>query len=68
MRGTRPGFIFLDEPLSGFDAQRRLGFMQLLKEDLSQYFDQVIVVSHIEALSDEFPHNMHLDSGCVVEA
>jgi len=68
MRGTRPGFIFLDEPLSGFDAQRRLGFMQLLKEDLSQYFDQVIVVSHIEALSDEFPHHWHLDSGQLVEA
>ena len=68
MRGTRPGFIFLDEPLSGFDAQRRLGFMQLLKEDLSQHFDQVIVVSHIEALSDEFPHHIHLDSGCIVEA
>ncbi len=23
-RGARPGFIFLDEPLSGFDAQRRI--------------------------------------------
>ncbi|MCK4439128.1 hypothetical protein KAV47_08630, partial [Candidatus Bathyarchaeota archaeon] len=66
-RGTRPGFIFLDEPLSGFDAQRRTGFMTLLRDELSRYFDQIIVVSHIEALSDEFPHHWHLDSGQLVE-
>ncbi len=67
-RGARPGFIFLDEPLSGFDAQRRTGFMTLLRDELSRYFDQVIVVSHIEALSGEFPHHWHLDSGQLVEA
>lgn len=67
-RGARPGFIFLDEPLSGFDAQRRNGFMTLLRDELSRYFDQIIVVSHIEALSDEFPHHWHLDSGQLVEA
>ena len=66
-RGARPGFIFLDEPLSGFDAQRRNGFMTLLRDELSRYFDQIIVVSHIEALSDEFPYHWHLDSGQLVE-
>jgi exonuclease SbcC len=67
-RGARPGFIFLDEPLSGFDAQRRTGFMTLLREKLCRYFDQIIVISHIEALSGEFPHHWHLDSGQLVEA
>jgi len=67
-RGARPGFIFLDEPLSGFDAQRRTGFMTLLREELSRYFDQIIVISHIEALSGEFPHHWHLESGQLVEA
>jgi len=67
-RGARPGFIFLDEPLSGFDAQRRTGFMTLLREELCRYFDQVIVISHVEALSGEFPHHWHLDSGQLVEA
>ena len=67
-RGARPGFIFLDEPLSGFDAQRRTGFMALLREELSRYFDQIIVISHIEALSGEFPHHWHLESGQLVEA
>ena len=66
-RGARPGFIFLDEPLSGFDAQRRDGFMRLLREELSQYFHQIIVVSHIEELKEEFPYHVNLDEGRVVE-
>ncbi|MCW4014706.1 MAG: hypothetical protein NWF07_17195, partial [Candidatus Bathyarchaeota archaeon] len=66
-RGARPGFIFLDEPLSGFDAQRRTGFIELLRDDLSRYFDQIIVVSHIEALAEEFPQNITLDSGRIVQ-
>ncbi|RLI00622.1 hypothetical protein DRO31_08365, partial [Candidatus Bathyarchaeota archaeon] len=66
-RGARPGFIFLDEPLSGFDAQRRTGFIQLLREDLSKHFDQIIVISHIEALAEEFPQNLTLDSGRIVQ-
>jgi exonuclease SbcC len=66
-RGARPGFIFLDEPLSGFDAQRRSGFMQLLREDLSRHFDQIIVISHIEALAEEFHNTLTLDSGRVIQ-
>ena len=66
-RGARPGFIFLDEPLSGFDSQRRNGFMQLLKEDLSRHFDQIIVISHIEALVEDFPNNLNFDSGKILE-
>jgi len=66
-RGARPGFIFLDEPLSGFDAQRRTGFIQLLREDLSKHFDQIIVISHIEALAEEFPQSLTMDSGRIVQ-
>jgi exonuclease SbcC len=66
-RGARPGFIFLDEPLSGFDTQRRIGFMQLLREDLSRHFDQIIVISHIEALVDEFENSLTLESGKIIE-
>jgi exonuclease SbcC len=66
-RGARPGFIFLDEPLSGFDTQRRNGFMQLLREDLSKHFDQIIVISHLEALADEFQNSLTLDSGRIIE-
>lgn len=66
-RGARPGFIFLDEPLSGFDAQRREGFMHLLKEELSKHFQQIIVISHIEALRDEFQHHLSLESGKILK-
>ncbi|MBT3284537.1 hypothetical protein HN376_07445, partial [Candidatus Bathyarchaeota archaeon] len=66
-RGARPGFIFLDEPLSGFDAQRRDGFMRLIREELSQHFDQIIVVSHIEELKEEFPYHVNLDEGRIVK-
>ena len=65
-RGARPGFIFLDEPLSGFDSQRRDGLLNLLRGDLSQYFDQVIVISHLDELKDEFQEQIQLEAGEVV--
>ena len=66
-RGARPGFIFLDEPLSGFDTQRREGFMHLLREELSKHFQQIIVISHIETLRDEFQNHLSLESGRIVK-
>jgi len=66
-RGARPGFIFLDEPLSSFDTQRRTGFLKLLKEDLSHHFSQIIVISHIESLIGEFQNTLTLDQGRVVQ-
>ncbi|MBQ04857.1 hypothetical protein CL673_09190 [Candidatus Bathyarchaeota archaeon] len=66
-RGARPGFIFLDEPLSGFDAPRTKGFMTLLQKELPKYFDQIIVISHLEALQDEFQHNLQLEAGQIVQ-
>jgi len=66
-RGARPGFIFLDEPLSGFDVQRRNGFMKLLREDLSRHFDQIIVISHLEALREAFQNTLTLEAGRIIE-
>ena len=66
-RGAQPGFIFLDEPLSGFDAQRRSGFIQLLREELSRHFPQIIVISHLEALQQDFQHRIVLEQGKVIE-
>ena len=65
--GVRPGFIFLDEPLSGFDAQRRDGLINLLKGDLSRYFEQIIIISHLEQLREEFPHSMQLEEGRILQ-
>lgn len=65
-RGARPGFIFLDEPLSGFDTQRREGLLRLLREELPRYFDQIIVISHLEQLREEFPEQLRLETGEIV--
>jgi DNA repair exonuclease SbcCD ATPase subunit len=40
--------------------------MDLLKNELSRYFPQIIVISHIEQLQVEFPTLIQLDSGKVV--
>jgi len=65
-RGSRPGFIFLDEPLSSFDSQRRAGFLRLLREELTRSFDQIIVITHVEQLMEEFLNIVQLEAGRVV--
>lgn len=63
-RGVVPGFIFLDEPLSGFDEERKKGLLDLLlKGDMANQFTQIIVISHGEQLRDEFPHSLHMEGG-----
>jgi exonuclease SbcC len=67
-RGVVPGFIFLDEPLSGFDDERRRGLVQLLtKGDIASQFEQIIVISHGSQLRGEFPATLHMEKGRVVE-
>jgi exonuclease SbcC len=65
-RGARPGFIFLDEPLSGFDSQRVDGLLDLLRGELFKHFEQIIVISHLEELKDEFPEQIQLEAGEIV--
>jgi exonuclease SbcC len=66
-RGVIPGFIFLDEPLSGFDEERKKGLLELLtKGDIAGQFNQIIVISHGEQLRNEFPYKIRLEQGKVV--
>ncbi len=68
-RGVVPGFIFLDEPLSGFDEERRKGLLDLLlKGNMTSQFTQIIVISHGEQLRDEFPHSLHMDGGKAISS
>ena len=68
-RGVVPGFIFLDEPLSGFDEERRKGLLSLLLQgEMARQFTQIIVISHVEQLRGEFPHSLHLDEGKVISS
>ncbi len=41
--------------------------MLLLKEELSKHFHQIIVISHIEELREDFQHHITLDSGKIIE-
>jgi exonuclease SbcC len=66
-RGTRPEFLFLDEPLGSSDEVRRGEIIQLLKTELAQYFKQILLVSHVEGLEQDVDHIVRLENGRVVE-
>lgn len=67
-RGARPGFIFLDEPTAGFDAQRRGALVELLTQgELAQRFDQIFLVAPDGAFPENpFPHYVRLVEGQIV--
>lgn len=68
--GIAPGFIFLDEPLSAFDAQRAQALVNLLTTGIiAQQFAQVVVISHQHAFDRHaFQYHIRMDSGQVVES
>ncbi|HEY3415134.1 MAG TPA: SMC family ATPase [Armatimonadota bacterium] len=69
-RGAAPGFIFLDEPLSSFDAERSEALMYLLtKGEIAETFDQILVISHSQAIAaDEFQYRLKMNEGRVEDA
>ena len=66
-KGTRPEFLFLDEPLGSSDEIRRGEIMQLLKVELSQYFKQIVIVSHVQGLEQDVDHIVRLEAGRIAE-
>jgi DNA repair exonuclease SbcCD ATPase subunit len=68
--GVAPGFIFLDEPLSAFDAQRAQALVELLTTgSIAQNFSQVILISHSHAFDREvFHYHIHMENGQVIES
>jgi DNA repair exonuclease SbcCD ATPase subunit len=68
--GVAPGFIFLDEPLSAFDAQRAQALVELLTAGtIAQHFNQVILISHSHAFDREVFHfHIHMENGQVIES
>jgi exonuclease SbcC len=65
--GARPGFIFLDEPLSSFDGQRAQAFTRLLTVGMiGREFPQVFLISHRHAFNpSSFRYTVRLDGGVV---
>ncbi len=66
----RPGWLFLDEPLSSFDRVRTLALVDLLTKGLiRRKFDQIFLVSHSEAFDPTlFDHRVRMESGSVIES
>jgi DNA repair exonuclease SbcCD ATPase subunit len=62
---TRPDFLFLDEPLASSDAIRREGIMNLTHSVLSESFQQIIIISHVEELEDYVDHIIEVEAGKV---
>ena len=68
--GAMPGFIFLDEPLSSFDAERREALVQILTQGtIAKQFAQVLLISHSETFRrDSFDFYVHMAGGRVSES
>jgi exonuclease SbcC len=66
-KGTRPEFLFLDEPLGSSDEIRRGEIVQLLKVELAQYFKQILLVSHVQGLEEDVDRVVRLEAGRISE-
>lgn len=66
-RGAAPSFIFLDEPLGSFDAQRAEALTYLLTQgDIASSFDQIFVISHnASSIRPLFNYHLRLVDGRV---
>ncbi len=66
-RGTAPQFLLLDEPFAGSDVQRRDNIIQLLQDELSKTFMQIIVVSHQRVILAASEHNIRMSNGHIIQ-
>jgi DNA repair exonuclease SbcCD ATPase subunit len=68
--GIAPGFIFLDEPLSAFDAQRAHALVDLLTAGtIAKLFDQVVVILHHHTFDrNTFRYHVRMEAGHVVDS
>jgi exonuclease SbcC len=69
-RGARPGFLFLDEPLSAFDTPRARALVELLTTGyVAQHFAQVFVISHGGSFDRHaFTYTVRLVNGRVADS
>ncbi|HEY3283583.1 MAG TPA: AAA family ATPase [Armatimonadota bacterium] len=67
---VRPGWLFLDEPLSSFDRRRTQALVELITSGLvGRQFRQVLLVSHSDSVDpSRFTHRLRLEAGAVVES
>ena len=63
VKGQKPEFVFLDEPLGSSDEIRRSGIVDYLAQDLSKKFKQIFIISHVGGLEDRVQNIIRLDDG-----
>lgn len=47
-KGSYPRFIVLDEPLGSSDVERREKIMEFFSSELSRFFDQIFLITHVD--------------------
>ena len=62
-KGTRPDFLWLDEPLGSSDELRRSGIIEYLSSNLSKSFSQIFIVSHVGGLEETVSSVVRLENG-----
>ena len=67
---VRPGWLFLDEPLSSFDHARTQALVDLLTQGLlRKQFAQIFLISHSHSFDPgRFDYRIRMDGGQVVES
>jgi len=67
-KGVQPKFIFLDEPLGSFDEDRAKGLLYLITQgEVSEFFDQIFVVTHVPIDEDLFDEVYYIDNGQITK-
>ena len=68
--GATPGFIFLDEPLSAFDAERSVALARVLTTGaIAEAFAQIFLISHSQDVDPHlFDYTLRMEGGRVAES
>ena len=62
-KGTKPDFLWLDEPLGSSDELRRSGIVDYLDTGLTKSFSQIFIVSHVGGLEEQVTNVIRLENG-----
>ena len=64
-KGAYPRFLFLDEPLGSSDEERRGRIVELLASELTRFFDQIFLVTHVEVEEPPGSTVITIDNGAI---
>jgi len=64
-KGVYPRFLVLDEPLGSSDAERRNRIIEFLAGELTRFFDQLLIITHVDVEEPPGSRVIVLDDGRV---